>query len=753
MKTKTQFSLCYLYLITIYFIEISDGLELNQKLFLPQLAAFQNCNAHIISVQVDLYTRSGQNLEGGKYELEVFRIPTIRASQYFSVFQTLNETKPEEVDAKLQCGEFSVTMIHSKSNFKFRMPPPPKQNCIAQIYIEPPNCPTWRKLPSSGTSVHHIFGATMFDVVVDYRLRWTFLQQKAVTWRWIFVHCTKLDADIKVSQMSDLVSFLRGHLRLTFRSFPASPITLVSGISSNTPHSTGNYFTNKTFIVTEIGAIQDSIHLLKVKYNALALSSEPNATNISQLVDAFSVYKWHEFKLNQRTSLSDLENFHRGKFNLITFYHHNAQPVTADHENIYVTNWNVEKYVSAPSVVLALPFKPNTSFHLVYQDLKILSPELASRITRLMFNYKPAVSVGSKRDGESYLAFRDKDELHFVTCVPQGMTNLSLAGLVSPFDKTTWLLLSTCVIISVILTKFILQPGQTFPNQITTFLMILLKQELGNERMQNRILLSSWLIAAIVVGNLYEGENFCRLAAPFAPLVVDNFDEIIAHNFTVYSPVSYNQKWNGYQKIFKEYKGSTLMGMYDWIGSKTAQALKQQMLERMWTPSTEEECSRAMDDSFFDPLVAKCENNAFVANFLAAAELHVRLRKWFSSVNEYHQGKYLTISLEPVERAFWKLRFDYFPLPAHLLSISLNKLEDTGLPQFWERWDVIMRDLRYKFELAKYSITPSTKISLSSNISVVFLLHLGLLVALAFPTILFEKCCSSGRINVIVLEN
>lgn len=725
-----------------------------QMLYLPQLKAFFQCNVHIIIPQVDLPGNIFQTSGAIKYELENFQFPTTRQIHYFQVTGNWNETiqASQPYEFELQCGIFSVALLHSKSNFKMRLPPFLRQNCIVQVYIEPPICPTWKGFPQTRVKYYHIFGTTMFDTVVDSQLGWSALMQQATTWRWFFVHCTKLTTNLRISKKEDLVSIFRGGLRQIFDNLPVLPVTLVFGISDA---NLGTSIISETYVVTEIGGIQDSLQRIKLKYKTNH-KYDAKSGFVLQLLDMFSIYKWHKFDFEWQTTLKELENFQLN-VNQIIFFHHNAQPLTSDKESIYITNWNAEEHYYIYTVVLSLLFLPNMTFHNASEALETVSPELASRVWQIMFDNKPAVSIMPNKFGESLLTFRDRDELHFVTCVPRGVAGFSLKELVSPFDGTTWLLLLASLVLMTSFSRNICKSRcNNWWESCVPFIKVLLRQKFEDNDFRQKTLLYCWLVTGIIFCNLYEGENICRLAAPLAPLKVERFEEIIGDNFTVYSSVAYTRKRYTQKELLANYKTHTFMGIYDWLGSEKGRDLKRKLLNLMWTPSSEDECLKTITDSFFDPMVGRCKSSAFVSEYCAASEIHARLQKRLVDESDLHK-KYLTISREPLERSFWKICFTHFPVPPKFLSIAINRLVESGLPKFWITWDFRIRDLWYKIELAKHSTEQPEKISLKSNLCVLFILQFALLFGI-IPIFIFEVVLLTGRRPIakfvnLVLQN
>lgn len=126
------------------------------------------------------------------------------------------------------------------------------------------------------------------------------------------------------------------------------------------------------------------------------------------------------------TELCSLEDINRHIFKFTNFDHVNYHPVTSEME-LYPTSWNQKSYVAA-TVILSLLFKPNAS-----------ALRLQNTVPSKLFIYFPQTLIEGAEFKEDYPTFRDRNEIHFVTCVPNGLTALSLKELTSSFDAMTWL--------------------------------------------------------------------------------------------------------------------------------------------------------------------------------------------------------------------------------------------------------------------------------------------------------------------------
>lgn len=168
------------------------------------------------------------------YQLEIFQFPTIRSNHHFSIIYLDSNssdfsTEKEAPAGSLLCNTFQVNLTHSESNFVFRLPPSPWQS-VVQVYISPPHCKTWKKLlPTEkyGMKVINALGETIFDPVLDYRLRWTELLQQASSLSWSFVYCTEsLNTDL-ISLVDDFATIIHADFRSVYQSIPTIPVTLV----------------------------------------------------------------------------------------------------------------------------------------------------------------------------------------------------------------------------------------------------------------------------------------------------------------------------------------------------------------------------------------------------------------------------------------------------------------------------------------------------------------------------------------------
>lgn len=724
-------SILFIWLI-IKFIKLSAEIPLLEKLSLPQLKAFKSCSVHIITVQVQVSMAHNKIAESSYYELDTFNFPVIRQIHLFNVVRLSNNVSRREIQDRLKCGESLAILDQSKSNFIFRSPPSPRHNCIVQVYIDPPNCPSWQKFPSTRTNIFNIFGETMLDTVIDHRLAWASVFQQTITCKWIFVYCTKLDSNSEISQVDSVVGIMRGALRNAFHRFTILPFTIAFKISHEASRLQ-NILISHTFIVTEIGAIQESFHQLKENPNLSNASHDPEL--ISQLVNNFSVYKWNEYSFTEQTNLEDLIRVPSEMFHQINFI---GEPITRNTKNIYVTNFDWKEALSIGKAILALMIKPNITTYDIGEHFTKISPNLGNKIYDKMFEYLPSVGLVIDAFHLGHVTIRDRNAIHFVSCVATGTTGLSLRDLVSAFDTGIWILIFISGLATIVFTKLIPKYSMEIFDSVTFLYAILLRQGIDDNKFSLRILLCSWFLTGIVVSSGYEGKTIGTVVAPPEPIKVESFEEIAANNFTVYSPVSSNRKWIRIKEICDNFKQYSLLGSLGLMRTLKIQELKAQMQNQMWSPSSEEECQAAMDDKYFDKTVGRCENSAFVADFYTTSLLHVRLRRLFMHEGKSNHKKFLTISKKPLEKRIYSFDFKNFPLSGNTLPRLQNKLMDAGLPQFWTYWDSRVRDWNYTVEYSKLSFESPEKLSLSSNISAIFISMVGLLLFVALPILFLE---------------
>lgn len=257
----------------------------------------------------------------------------------------------------------------------------------------------------------------------------------------------------------------------------------------------------------------------------------------------------------------------------------------------------------------------------------------------------------------------------------------------------------------------------------------------------SKIILLCWLLAAVVLSDVYTGENIGKLSAPLAPHRINDFSQLTLHNFTAYSPVA------SHYRLFSSDYHSDLKGNWKQYMQLSAYYgdLEDQLMRNMWVPQTNDEINDALDNEYFVRKLDKCKDTVFVAEFPDASGVYLGLRRLLSKANR-SELEYLTLSKTTLWLTRWKMKFYNFPIPAATLSVWLYRLMDSGLLQFWSKWDFLLRDWQFKVESGKQSSNQPFQISMRSNISVLFLLGAGLLFGLAAPAFIIE--CAYCRLKI-----
>lgn len=657
-------------------------LEKDRTLNIPQLNYFHSCTIHIITTQVDVTTKQApQTWNSDFYNLGVVNFPTIRSNHFFRLDGTFESIPSSEIERRLHCGTYAAKLDICRSAFKIRLRPSPRQTCILQVYIDPPNCPVWTKPSVFTVSIEHTLTESIFDPVLDHKLKWKGALTRAVTFRWVFIHCMKIPARANYSGMGSILYLIRRESGFIYDYFPVSPLTLLFQINSSETEGYGVNVISNTFIVTEIEAATEFLKTFKatkITLNTLTLQ-----------IYSMMAFKWYEYSFENFTTLKDLENFHQNKYSAVSFYHYNEPPIMGD-TRMYPTVWNDSIY-PVGHVLLSLLFQPNLSRHSVTEELNRMLPERRRDVILVMaYYYLPLTSVQTTYRGH-YPNFRHRSELHFVTCVAAGLQGPSWSGLISAFDKGTWWSISTCGLLTVLallrLNKVSKENRSISSYGNCTFVYnILLTQIVQERNIRSKIIFLCWLLAGLVLSNAYKGDNICKLVAPLQYYNIGKFSEILKMNFTIFSPIySYFKRFPpAHHQLHDFWKHYTSIACQIDFAKEICEDDKQQLLNNTWVPPTNELKIEAFDnDSLFDGDVGKCENSAFVADFPAAAKMYARLRKIFLKNNDVHSARYLTLSNDPLEQVKFRLDFQYFPIPASYLSRRLKVLTDSGLIQFW----------------------------------------------------------------------
>lgn len=135
------------------------------------------------------------------------------------------------------------------------------------------------------------------------------------------------------------------------------------------------------------------------------------------------------------------------------------------------------------------------------------------------------------------------NSLRFVTCGRRGISAFAFSELFSVFDNATWIALFACMIA----VTFTLWHQSKCSNdkifQIFATFKVFLEQgdtfqgaTCSNGRL--RLIVGISLLMGIIVSNSYKNTNVYRMIVTRAPLQFETFEQLVEHNFTVYSRLS-----------------------------------------------------------------------------------------------------------------------------------------------------------------------------------------------------------------------
>jgi len=154
--------------------------------------------------------------------------------------------------------------------------------------------------------------------------------------------------------------------------------------------------------------------------------------------------------------------------------------------------------------------------------------------------YDMATLIVSRMLETKYLYQSTKiDAIVMVTCAPAKPQNLlSLIGYVSAFNFDTWLMFLLALVVTMTACTLGINetPKQIISNYLNaafTFFAILLRQGISN--VMSKWIIGAWLMAAIIIGFYYEGDNVEKMTVPLIPERVDTFEKMFEENFTAYT--------------------------------------------------------------------------------------------------------------------------------------------------------------------------------------------------------------------------
>lgn len=360
-----------------------------------------------------------------------------------------------------------------------------------------------------------------------------------------------------------------------------------------------------------------------------------------------------------------------------------------------------------------------------------------------------------------FVPFAEHDGYHFFTC--SGILELetfSLLGFISAYDYPTWI----CIIGS-----FILLPMHLLRNVLQMRLVdvvlnaasILLEQgSRGNVWKRSKCICGVWLMMAIILSNLYKGDNITTLTAPLSKPKLETFDQLIRHNFTYF--VSF-QSANVIFDLVDMYLSGTNLGIKIEGGSKkltyddvngdiigaqnndSLQAIQDNVLDELsggvggtlngivtavfsrinWPGSTE--ILRNWTDPYaILPLLEDCEKQAYLGHrrqvMTMSQVLTTRLLK--------HKSKHVvSVSKESFSKVGKTWNLKYAPIPASHLFRLVHSLWESGLVELWDEWSLRVEtwNTTRENEIASFQAKLPNKMNLADNVAVEFFMYLILI--------------------------
>lgn len=149
-----------------------------------------------------------------------------------------------------------------------------------------------------------------------------------------------------------------------------------------------------------------------------------------------------------------------------------------------------------------------------------------------------------------------KDVLNCIACSIPEIELMSFSGLISAYDIPSWIfLVGTYIIFGAFVAftttkcgsltgqkdggKLVLKEGPFYMG-----VKVFLEQGIDISDCHKKIsyiytncTFGPWILGAVVLSNAYRGENISKIAAPLPPIPIKGFAELVARNFTVYTPV------------------------------------------------------------------------------------------------------------------------------------------------------------------------------------------------------------------------
>lgn len=344
---------------------------------------------------------------------------------------------------------------------------------------------------------------------------------------------------------------------------------------------------------------------------------------------------------------------------------------------------------------------------------------------------------------------------HFTTCAGvEEVGLLTLKGLVSAFDSTTWICLICFSLFTYLIIKGIVV-GSKSRDVFFLSLSILMEQGCrGNISRKSFWIAGTWLLVGVVVSNVYRGDNITAITAPLPRLKLEYFHQLLDQNFSYYMTLQSSLEIlaiENHNKVIDTVLTSLddmrliiikvdFLKYHPMLGNirnprKIAESvagsannfsnLTTIVRQTIW-PNSASNAKNFTNLNFFIPFVEEC-TKAFVSSFRDATIMSQKLTRSLSEKGRDPQ--LVTTSKKPIGDVSYSLHLLHVPLPANYIFKRIQLVWSSGISGMWDDLS-ILSFTRAKSKEAAYALYKARlpkKLDLKGNTVVIFFIYLAIL--------------------------
>lgn len=695
------------------------------------LTPFADCTIHLIK-----HIISGSS---GR-ELAPTILPVIHSRQVFSL-----SSEVSGFTCYTKSGKRRFQMSDS-GFFQFPASPPPRQNCVVQIYIDPAPCVVWSRGKTLNSVYDWLTGKTclskysLMSVIFDN----TVFQGTKSYWKfsvpnlsgkhgWYLVQVKSTHRlktkKIPASSCSDVICsviymdyFCTNHRRIA-----TLPLVFTWEVNSE-----------KVLDKQEIQSYYLDLPLALFKF---WINLDGKCHNLySQFV--FSKYEHLQPSIceNYGSKLLELSPFLHRFAGLSEYEMNRAELPVIVTVSIFMTFLFEDQHTSIDQHFADRP-EGLELLATMFPNLTIFNNFLAGK------EQMPVPTIYPRRHPYvlQNIFWPDYQLWHFLSCIKyEPPSALSFDGFLSAYDKYSWMALGITSFITVMASVLILR-RRNIGDFVFQMYQILLCQDAGGFT-TGRLVVGPWLLIGIILSNGYQGNNITELTKPLKSTPLNTFEEIVNNNFTIHTPIdtgvlsSFKSMLDevgpdlltGFevqsQDVFEKFQLSALMityrpggNDYDYdVNITMLQELEQRMINLMWYPVHVLELTQVVTN--YSVYIANKFANSTKAAYVDTIFNVMSMEQFIRKSTEREIGYKVHFNTKPYKIFYNTFAFDKFPIPAKQFNTKMYSIYQSGLYNIWiDR--IKVRKSRKSNELhAKLDAEESApkRIGMSDNVKTVF---------------------------------